>query len=185
LDGLDAIVLAGTRAVTVREQVEERQLCRLCAARTLTLLAVDHGLHLLNTAFGGSVYTNLARELPAALQHSHRLEEGLRHAITLAGDSRLARIYGAKDLIVNSTHRGAVCRVAQGFRVSGRALDGVIEAIEAESAGWFAVGVQWDPASPSASGLDIQLFRGLLEACQQRRRSRRSYSRGRRERVLV
>ncbi len=30
------------------------------------------------------------------------------------------------------------------------------------------MGVQWRPASASASGLDIQLFRGLLDACEER-----------------
>ena len=29
---------------------------------------------------------------------------------------------------------------------------------------WFAIGVQWQPASPSASGLDIQVFRALIDA---------------------
>jgi len=48
--------------------------------------------------------------------------------------------------------------------VCATALDGVIEAIEADG-GWFALGVQWQPASATASGLDIQLFRGLIDAC--------------------
>ena len=47
-------------------------------------------------------------------------------------------------------------------------LDGVIEAIEADAADWFALGVQWHPASATASGLDIQLFRGLVNACHER-----------------
>ena len=51
-----------------------------------------------------------------------------------------------------------------GLPASAFALDGVIEAIEADSE-WFALGVQWQPASSTASGLDIQLFRGLVEAC--------------------
>ena len=29
-------------------------------------------------------------------------------------------------------------------------------------------GVQWQPASATASGLDIQLFRGLVQACNKR-----------------
>jgi gamma-glutamyl-gamma-aminobutyrate hydrolase PuuD len=59
-----------------------------------------------------------------------------------------------------------VQRVARGFRVGACALDGVIESIEAvEFFGWFAMGVQWQPASATASGLDIQLFRGLIDAC--------------------
>jgi putative glutamine amidotransferase len=61
-----------------------------------------------------------------------------------------------------------VQKVARGFRVGARALDGVIEAIEAESETWFALGVQWQPASATASGLDIQLFRGLVDVCRQR-----------------
>ena len=55
-------------------------------------------------------------------------------------------------------------RVANGFRIGGVALDGVIEAIEFASEDWFAMGVQWQPASGSASGLDIQVFRGLIDA---------------------
>ena len=70
--------------------------------------------------------------------------------------------------MVNSEHRRGVARIARGFRVSASALDGVIEAIEAESDPWFAVGVQWRPASASASGLDIQLFRGLIDAARRR-----------------
>ena len=69
---------------------------------------------------------------------------------------------------------GPPLTAARGFRVSGRALDGVIEAIEAETDGWFGLGVQWQPGSATASGLDIQLFRGLVEAC-----GRRSSRRGR------
>ena len=51
-----------------------------------------------------------------------------------------------------------------GVRRDGPALDGVIEAIESTSETWFALGVQWQPASASASGLDIQVFRGLIDA---------------------
>jgi putative glutamine amidotransferase len=71
-------------------------------------------------------------------------------------------------VVVNSEHRKAVQKVARGFRVGARALDGVIEAIEAEHKRWFCLGVQWQPASSTASGLDIQLFRGLIDACLKR-----------------
>ena len=82
-------------------------------------------------------------------------------------DTILAGLYGEGEVVVNSEHRRAVQRVARGFRVSGQALDGVTEAIEFEGE-WFALGVQWQPASATASGLDIQLFRGLVQACVQR-----------------
>src|SRR5439155_6776041 len=77
--------------------------------------------------------------------------------------THLADVYGEGEIVVNSEHRQAICRPARGFRVSARALDGVIEAIESEIEDWFALGVQWRPASATASGLDIQLFRGLVD----------------------
>src|SRR5439155_9313321 len=126
------------------------------------------GLLVLNTTLGGTLFLDLSKEQPQALQHRHPPEKGLRHAIMVEPGTCIERIYGEGEIVVNSEHRQAVARVARGFRVSARALDGIIEAIESESESWFAVGVQWQPASSSASGLDIQLFRGLVEACQQR-----------------
>ena len=131
------------------------------------LLGIDHGLHLINTAHGGTVHFDLPRDQPDALQHRHPPERGLRHAINVLPSTRLADLYGEGEVVVNSEHRRAVQRVARGFRVSAQALDGVIEAVEADS-DWFALGVQWEPASGTASGLDIQLFRGLVDACQRR-----------------
>jgi putative glutamine amidotransferase len=168
LDGLHGLVIAGSDQSTMREVAEEEDLCRWCKTRQLPLLAIDHGLHTLNSTFGGSVYLDVGREVPEALQHRHPPESGLRHAINVIGGTRLAHIYGEGEIVVNSEHRRAVSRVARGFRVSGRALDGVIEAIEAEAEGWFALGVQWHPASATASGLDIQLFRGLVDNCARR-----------------
>jgi putative glutamine amidotransferase len=169
LDGLDGVVFAGGKGDTGRSQAEEERLCEWCREIGLPLVAVDHGLHVLNTTFGGTVHLDLSRELPQALQHLHLPEPGDRHAIEVVAGTRLARLYGEGEIVVNSEHRRAVCRVATDFRISARALDGVIEAIESETERWFAVGVQWLPASASASGLDVQLFRGLIEACSERR----------------
>src|SRR5207249_1920470 len=115
---------------------------------------------------GGTVHFDLPRDVPEALQHRHPPERGLRHAINVLPDTKLAGVYGEGEVVVNSEHRRAVARVARGFRVSAQALDGVTEAIEAENS-WFALGVQWQPASATASGLDIQLFRGLVQACKE------------------
>jgi putative glutamine amidotransferase len=134
----------------------------------MPFLGVDRGMHALNVSYGGTLHVDLPRELPNALQHRHPPEPGVRHAITVTNGTRLSQLYGEGEIVVNSEHTRAVCRVARGFRVSGRALDGVIEAIEAETDGWFALGVQWHPASVTASGLDIQLFRGLVDACRER-----------------
>jgi putative glutamine amidotransferase len=166
---LDGILFLGLGQPSARQLANAERLCHWCREREMPFLGVDRGMHTLNVAFGGTLYQDLPRELPAALQHRHPPEPGVRHAITVTTGTRLAHLYGEGEIVVNSEHVGAVCKLARGFRVSGRALDGVIEAIEAETDGWFAVGVQWHPGSATASGLDIQLFRGLVEACKERR----------------
>ena len=168
LANLHGLVLAGSDQSGARPPADDTALLQWCREHRLPLLAIDQGMLTLNACFGGSSYLDLARELPEALQHRHPPEYGLRHAILVEHGTRLADLYGEGEIVVNSEHRRAVCRVARGFTVSARALDGVLEAIETEDEAWFALGVQWQPASASASGLDIQLFRGLTEAAARR-----------------
>jgi len=165
LHGIDGIVLTGNKSAS-RQIAEEESLCRWCKEHGVPLLGVDEGMQALNGTFGGTLFMDLSRELPEALQHRHPPEKGLRHAINVVRGTGLADLYGEGEVVVNSEHRQAVRRLGRGFRVSATALDGVVEAIETETDDWFALGVQWRPASASASGLDIQVFRGLIDACQ-------------------
>jgi putative glutamine amidotransferase len=162
------LVWAGRPSESTVPTGEEERLCNWCRKNSFPLLAVDGALQVLNSVFGGTLHLDLAAERPEALQHRHPPEKGLRHAIEVVPGTRLSEIYGDGEIVVNSEHRRGVARVARGFRVGASALDGVVEAIEAENDKWFAVGVQWRPASASASGLDIQLFRGLIDAAGQR-----------------
>jgi putative glutamine amidotransferase len=173
LQDVQGVVLAGSDQDSLVNADAGEALCLWCRAHRLPILAIDHGLHTLNSVFGGSLYLDLPRELPEALQHRHPPEPGLRHVINVSPGTRLAAIYGEGEIIVNSEHRRAIQRLARGFKVSARALDGVIEAVEAEADSWFVLGVQWHPASASASGLDIQLFRGLLGACRMPSKARK------------
>jgi putative glutamine amidotransferase len=166
LDGMHGLVFTGAETFTARILSESEKLVRACRERNLPLLAVDQGALLLNLALGGTNFQDLSREQPEALQHRHPPERGLRHAINVLEGTRLAEFYGEGEIVVNSEHRAAVARPARGFQVSGQALDGVIEAIET-TGHWFAMGVQWRPASGSASGLDIQVFRGLIDVCRE------------------
>jgi putative glutamine amidotransferase len=162
LTGFKGVILSGFEDQSRQGDLES--LAVWCKQRKFPILAIDQGLLALNAALGGINYTDLPRELPEALQHRHPPEPGLRHAINVQPNTTLASIYGEGEIVVNSEHRQAIQRVAPGFRISGTALDGVIEAIESSSDTWFALGVQWQPASASASGLDVQVFRGLIDA---------------------
>jgi putative glutamine amidotransferase len=165
---VDALVWTGRFRPDLTLTSNEERLCQWCKKNHLPLLAVDEAMHALNSAFGGTLHNDLSKERPEALQHRHPPERGLRHAIEIVPGTHLADIYGEGELVVNSEHRRGVARVARGFRESAKALDGIIEAIEAESENWYCLAVQWRPAAATASGLDIQLFRGLIEASRNR-----------------
>lgn len=164
-DCIGVVVCGFNRGPTRQGDLES--LCLWAKTNRFPVLGIDRGLLALNAALGGLNYEDLPRELPEALQHRHPPEHGLRHAIVVQPNTMLARVYGEGEIVVNSEHRQAVQRVAPGFNVGGTALDGVIEAIEHKNESWFALGVQWQPASASASGLDIQVFRALIDAAQQ------------------
>src|SRR6516165_6977749 len=66
LRDIHGVVYAGQPAGT-RTYADEQSLCLHCRDRRLPVLAIDQGLHTLNATFGGSVYLELARELPEAL----------------------------------------------------------------------------------------------------------------------
>lgn len=165
---VQGVIVSGHDLAPRRTTIEVESLCLYCSRNRIPILAIDHGLHALNVAHGGSLYLDLPRDLPEAIQHRHPPERGLRHAINVIQGTHLADLYGEGEVVVNSEHRRAIQKLARGFRVSAQALDGVIEAIESESDAWFAMGVQWQPASSTASGLDIQVFRALIEAAQAR-----------------
>jgi hypothetical protein len=167
LEGFAGVVVIGHDRAARRCITDAEALCTWCHDHNLPYLGIDHGLHILNSSHGGTLHNDLPRDLPDALQHRHPPERGLRHAINVLADTTLADLYGEGEVVVNSEHRKAVNRVARGLRVCAHALDGVVEALEALGE-WWALGVQWNPASSTASGLDIQVFRGLIDACSRR-----------------
>jgi putative glutamine amidotransferase len=166
LHSFGGVVACGFDGATPGKMGDIESLCLWCREHRFPLLTIDGALLAMNSAFGGLNYNDLSREMPEALQHRHPPEPGLRHAINVTPGTLLARTYGEGEIVVNSEHRAAIQRVARGFAATGVALDGVIEAIEHTDESWFAVGVQWQPASPSASGLDIQVFRALIDAAK-------------------
>ncbi len=161
--GIDGVVLAGYDAKAPKA-IDLEECILTCRKMRLPVLAIDHGMHAMNTAFGGSLFTDIAVEAPEALQHRHPPERGLRHSLNVRNESRLARLFGEGEVIVNSEHRRTVGRLARAFRIGATALDGMIEAIEtAPEDPWWALGIQWQPACATSSGLDIQIFRCMVD----------------------
>jgi putative glutamine amidotransferase len=129
----------------------ELELARAALDRGMPLLGICRGAQALNVACGGTLHQHLP---------GHRQSEPgctATHEVEVLPRTRLAGLLGAGPHAVNSFHHQAVDRLGPGLRVSARAADGTVEAIEAAG---FAIGVQWH-AETLADG---RLFEALVTA---------------------
>ncbi len=124
-------------------------------------------MQLLNVVCGGNLFLHIPEDLPNALPHRDPQDPNHRHSLVIQHDSLIGRVYGEGEIRVTSRHHMAVDKVADGFRVTAKCQDGVIEAIESEMVDWFAIGTQFHPECSAASALDIRIFEEFIEAVQQ------------------
>ena len=90
------------------------------------------------------------------------------HPVEVDPDSRLAEVFGGGELEVadvNSFHHQAIDRLGEGLRVSARAPDGTVEAIE-DPDSRFLIGVQWHAETLVHREAEAALFRRFVEACR-------------------
>ena len=132
----------------------------------LPVLGICGGQQLLNVALGGTLIQHIPDEISDALAHEQpnpRTEPG--HVVEVKAGSFLHRLAsGSAKLHVNSAHHQAAGAVGNDVVVSGRAPDGVIEAIEVPKRR-YCLGVQWHPEY-HISKADRAIFQSLIEACQ-------------------
>lgn len=118
-------------------------LARRAMQRGLPLLAICRGHHVLAVAGGGTLHQDLAG-LPGVRRHKCGFWPPA-HGVVIAPGTRLAQVFGQHGLRVNSAHHQAVDRAPDGWLVSARAPDGVIEAIEPAHPSGFVLSLQWHP----------------------------------------
>jgi len=131
------------------------------------IFAICRGIQVLNVALGGTLYQDLAAQVPGALDHAFLMSRSLDqsiHPVTLEADSALVRILGGVTFAVNSAQHQSIQTPGAGLRVVGRAPDGVIEAVELADYP-FCIGVQWHPEALVRSDPAMAaLFAALVEA---------------------
>ena len=90
------------------------------------------------------------------------------HELRVAPGSRLEAALGPGPHRVNSWHHQAVDRLGDGIRATGRAEDGVVEALEAEGDAWV-LGVQWElQESWKEDERQLAVFRAFVSATARR-----------------
>jgi putative glutamine amidotransferase len=141
----------------------DRALLARALARGIPFLGICYGMQILALHQRGSLLYHIPFDLPDA--EDHQLPEvGGRHPIHVERGTRLEAAIGSDPAPVNSSHHQAVASVGEGMRISARAPDGVIEAIEGLGEA-FLLGVQWHPER--VSGLHRSgLFGAFVSACR-------------------
>ena len=147
---------------------DKTELALIRAARDLgkPVLAICRGPQILNVALGGTLYQDIPGEIPGALEHDPKGERSSRvHRVNVDEGTLIERAIGARSLSVNSLHHQSVRDVAPGLRVTARAPDGVVEALEAASDDWWVLAVQWHPEemNDSPEPWDRGIFRAFAE----------------------
>jgi putative glutamine amidotransferase len=162
LDAVQGVVLTGgedidpaeygqrrrpeVEAVHTRRDACEIALARRARERRLPTLAICRGIQVVNVAFGGTLIQDIPAQQPSGINHDQSKERAKRlHDVRVEKNSRLARALDATQLSVNSSHHQSVDRVAEGFKVTARAPDGIIEGMETPDDEWWMLAVQWHP----------------------------------------
>lgn len=127
----------------------ELALARCAVAAGRPLLAICRGIQVLNVALGGTLYQDIASQLPDALEHHRFRSRGYppndrAHIVAVEADSQLATALGDTEVTTNSRHHQAIKIPAPELTGVAHTSDGLIEGVEIPSAR-FAVGVQWHP----------------------------------------
>lgn len=122
----------------------EMQLIKSALETDLPLLCICRGMQMMNVVHGGDLDQHISeRDLHWIKPPPGKRHESI-HMVNVEAGSRLAEILGDPEHPVNSRHHQAVSHVGRYLRVSARAPDGVIEAIE-RTEKRFAIGCQWHP----------------------------------------
>jgi len=148
----------------VRDEMERELIGQAIAAR-LPMLGICRGMQLINVWRGGTLHQSLEGfydEYPAIRSVLPRKR------VELAPGSRLRRILGCEQSLVNALHRQAIDRLGDGLDAAARERNGVLQGFEAAGEQWL-IGVQWHPEYLPQRRDQRALFAALVANAQKAR----------------
>lgn len=147
----------------------ELAVARRADAREMPILAICRGTQAINVVRGGALHQHLP-EISTEIVHRQQIPgDQPSHPVTIEPGSRLAEALAEDDevaaLEVNSFHHQAIDRLGEGLRISARAPDGTVEAVE-DPTRPFLIGVQWHAETLVHRPYEAALFRHFVAACR-------------------
>ena len=182
LDGASALLLPGggdidpewygrdrhprTHGVSHRRDSFELTLLKEALKRDMPVLAICHGMQLLNVHRGGTLDQHLA-DRPQRLQHDRDMPRAEpAHKIRMNERSPLANLMSGPAGDVNSHHHQGLDRVGEGLQEIAWAEDGVLEAVYCTDRTWV-LGVQWHPEAMAAvDPKQLAIFEDFVSAAE-------------------
>lgn len=159
----------------------EMALARAFVAQGKPVFGVCRGLQLLNVAFGGTLWQDIATQRPEAQVHRDAaLYDQLFHRVDFEPGTRLAQLYeGRRSATVNSVHHQGIKDLAPDFVIEARCPDdGTVEAVRWNCGDAYIAAVQWHPefhmglAEPVGLIDDAPLLADFRAACRQAQAAR-------------
>jgi putative glutamine amidotransferase len=162
-EALDGLVLQGGADVAppsygeqaqdpewVGDSVRDRyeiELLEAFVGKGKPVLGICRGCQLINVAFGGNLYQDIATMIPQAQTHRDTSKyEQHYHGVRFVPESRLAKLYpGQPEATINTIHHQAVKKLGRGLLVEATSVpDNIVEAIRWRGPS-YVLGVQWHP----------------------------------------
>ena len=165
--------------INAERDLPELLITQLAYNRQIPILGICRGIQTLAMALGGHVAQDLSEvkdgwKEEKGIQHSQQEERPVAtHNVTVEKDSVLFSLYKTATLRVNSFHHQSVDDPGERFRITARAEDNIVEAMESTEHKSI-MGVQWHPEC-LADGLPI--FQWLIGEARQYREACRTHSR--------
>jgi putative glutamine amidotransferase len=156
-----------TGAPHERRDSYELALARAAYEQRIPTLAICRGAQVMNIALGGTLVQDIPSQVGTDVEHAPEGRRAERvHPVDIEPASLLADIVGATRITTNSSHHQSVDRLGDHLRVTARAPDGIVEAIESAEPTWWMVGAQWHPEELTATPehWDRRLFDAFAQA---------------------
>lgn len=132
------------------------------------VLAICRGIQIVNVAYGGTLYQDVSLHGEGTMRHSQVdiTPGGISHRVSIEDGSILHRLYGS-ELWTNSYHHQSIKDLGVGLRITARADDGIIEAVEATDHPYLHA-VQWHPESffVRPDNYMLAIFEDFVKQCR-------------------